>query len=90
MLTAHGGGAKAVEAGEACFPAELRSRSFARSNEKNLPGSGKSGGAAPARPRSSLQHFQAKSSSLTATTKPALFAGGSARRPAPLRPAAPP
>ena len=35
MLTAHGGGAKAVEAGEACFSAELRSRSFPRSNEKN-------------------------------------------------------
>ena len=29
------GGAKAVEAGEACFSAELRSRSFPRSNEKN-------------------------------------------------------
>ena len=37
LLTAHGGGAKAVEAGEACFSAELRSRSFTfpRSNEKN-------------------------------------------------------
>ena len=34
LLTAHGGGAKAVEAGEACFSAELRSRSFPRSNEK--------------------------------------------------------
>ena len=36
MLTAHGGGAKAVEAGEACFSAELRSRSFPRSHEKKL------------------------------------------------------
>ena len=37
LLTAHSGGAKAVEAGEACFSAELRSRSRARSNEKKLP-----------------------------------------------------
>ena len=37
MLTAHSGGAKAVEAGEACFSAGLRSRSRARSNEKKLP-----------------------------------------------------
>ena len=35
LLTAHGGGAKAVEAGEACFSAELRSKSCTRSNEKN-------------------------------------------------------
>ena len=34
LLTAHGGGAKAVEAGEACFSAELRSRSFPRSGHR--------------------------------------------------------